>query len=132
MIIDSSDAFVAADRLRAGSRTAIRAVERTVRLETAWATGKVKAFASGRPGPRVRTGDYRRSINMRMITRQHGVIGTNAPQARRLEFGFVGRDSLGRFYDQAPLPHWRPMEWIMRTRFPNAVARAVSEAHRRA
>jgi trans-2-enoyl-CoA reductase len=36
------------------------------------------------------------------------VVGTTAPQARRLEFGFVGADSLGRVYNDAPLPHFEP------------------------
>jgi hypothetical protein len=31
-----------------------------------------------------------------------------APYARRLELGFVGVDSLGRHYDQAPRPFLRP------------------------
>ncbi|MEV0446303.1 hypothetical protein AB0I46_46175, partial [Streptomyces spectabilis] len=35
-------------------------------------------------------------------------VGTNAPQGRRLEFGFVGVDSLGRHYNQPPFPHLGP------------------------
>ena len=37
-----------------------------------------------------------------------GQIGTNVEYARRLELGFVGTDSLGRVYDQAPRPFLRP------------------------
>lgn len=37
----------------------------------------------------------------------YGVI-TTAPQSDRLEYGFVGADSLGRMYHQAPMPHRRP------------------------
>jgi hypothetical protein len=37
-----------------------------------------------------------------------GVIYSNDPKARRLELGFVGRDSLGRTYDQKPRPFMRP------------------------
>ena len=73
--------------------------------------GRVRARASGRPGPRVITGDYRRSIGL-VLTNVNGVpaavVGTNAPQGRRLEYGFVGTDSLGRHYNQGPLPHWEP------------------------
>lgn len=72
---------------------------------------KVKAHASGRPGPNAPTGDYRRSI-----THEYGYdlgvyyaeVGTNAPQGRRLEFGFNGQDSLGRSYNQPPYPHFGP------------------------
>ena len=37
-----------------------------------------------------------------------GKVGTNLEYARRLELGFVGTDSLGRKYDQAPRPYLRP------------------------
>lgn len=72
---------------------------------------RVRAAASGRPGPRAITGDYRRSITLEMVTvegRVAAVVGTNAPQGRRLEFGFVGVDSLGRSYNNPPLPHFGP------------------------
>lgn len=72
---------------------------------------RVKAAASGRPGPRVITGDYRRSITLEMATvdgRVAAIVGTSAPQGRRLEFGFVGNDSLGRSYHQPPFPHFGP------------------------
>lgn len=72
---------------------------------------RVMANASGRPGPNVVTGDYRRSIALRVF-RNGGmavaVVGTNKPQGRRLEFGFHGVDSLGRAYNQPPYPHFGP------------------------
>lgn len=72
---------------------------------------RVMANASGRPGPNVVTGDYRRSITLRVF-RNGGmavaVVGTNKPQGRRLEFGFHGVDSLGRHYNQPPYPHFGP------------------------
>ncbi len=37
-----------------------------------------------------------------------GVVGTNVEYARRLELGFVGTDSKGRKYNQAPRPYLRP------------------------
>ena len=37
-----------------------------------------------------------------------GVVGTNVEYARRVEMGFVGTDSLGRTYNQAPNPYLRP------------------------
>jgi len=36
-----------------------------------------------------------------------GVVGSNVVYARRLELGFVGTDSLGRKYNQAPRPYLR-------------------------
>lgn len=73
---------------------------------------KVKQHASGRPGPNVISGAYRGSIS---ISSSEGggssattYVSTSAAQAHRLEFGFVGTDSLGRHYSQPALPHWRP------------------------
>ena len=76
------------------------------RLETT-----IKGNASGRPGPRAITGNYRRSWNTQMTRHLGGaaaIVGTGAPQGRRLEMGFVGVDSLGRHYNQPPFPHVRP------------------------
>ena len=71
----------------------------------------VRAYASGPPGPQVITGEYRNSIklNVRHLPGEDvAEVWTDAPQARRLEFGFVGEDSLGRYYNQRPRPHWEP------------------------
>lgn len=72
---------------------------------------QVRANASGRPGPRTPTGDYRRSIAQ--VNGLEGevpvaLIYTNAPQGPRLEYGFNGVDVLGRRFHQPPYPHWRP------------------------
>lgn len=37
-----------------------------------------------------------------------GYVGTSVAYGRRLELGFVGRDSLGRLYHQLPRPFLRP------------------------
>ena len=69
---------------------------------------RIKASASGRPGPNAPTGDYRRSWNTETVYLGEVVqvdVGTNKPQGRRLEFGFHGTDSLGRHYNQPPYPH---------------------------
>src|SRR5688500_16885395 len=83
---------------------------------------RVQANASGRPGPNAPTGDYRRSWSWEPAGGIHAgrdaqgrftsgglpgdfavaYVGTNKPQGRRLEFGFVGVDSLGRHYNQPP------------------------------
>jgi hypothetical protein len=72
---------------------------------------QIRGNASGRPGPNAPTGDYRRSwtVETGMVGGDaSAMIGTNKPQGRRLELGFVGADSLGRVYNQGPLPHVRP------------------------
>jgi len=57
------------------------------------------------------TGTLRRSVHVEM-SEENGhpvaLVGSNVAYARRLEYGFVGRDSLGRLYNQAPQPRWRP------------------------
>jgi hypothetical protein len=68
---------------------------------------QVMANASGRPGPRVITGAYRRSWTYRAGV-DRVTVGTNAPQGARLEHGFVGPDRLGRVYHQPPFPHAGP------------------------
>lgn len=73
---------------------------------------RVRARASGRPGPRAITGDYRRSITLELRAGENGTIAevySNRPQARRLEYGFMNMtDSLGRAFHQPPYPHWEP------------------------
>lgn len=80
----------------------------------------VRQNASRRPGPEVRTGRYLGSI-MRTDNR----VFTNAPQAARLEYGFTGRDRLGRNYHQPPFPHWRPAIVVMRKQFPRQLKQVV-------
>jgi hypothetical protein len=72
---------------------------------------RVMANASGRPGPRAVTGDYRRRITLELgalAGSPAAIVATNHDAARRLELGFVGVDSLGRHYDQPPFPHFGP------------------------
>lgn len=91
----------------------------------------VQRNASGRPGPRAITGDYRRSWSMRLEQDGASVVataGTNRPQARRLEYGFTGTDSLGRHYRQPPYPHVRPALTEIGPQFQDAVRQALSSA----
>lgn len=88
----------------------------------------IKANASGRPGPRTITGDYRRSWNTqygKVEGDRRAVVGTNAPQGRRLEYGFVGTDSLGRHYNQPPFPHVQPAIDRIQEPFNLAMAKEV-------
>lgn len=72
---------------------------------------RIQQNASGRPGPNVITGKYRASwqVKVRMDGgRVTATVSTDAPQQRRLEYGFVGVDRLGRHYRQSPYPHIEP------------------------
>lgn len=73
--------------------------------------GNIKRHATGRPGPNMITGNFNRSIYRQVLSAGTGhiaVVGSNAPQAWRLEMGFHGADSLGRVYDQPPYPSFGP------------------------
>ena len=69
--------------------------------------------ATGRPGPKVRTGTLRRSITIKYPHRGGGglyeaQIGPTVIYSRRIELGFDGTDSIGRTYHQPPYPYFRP------------------------
>ena len=93
---------------------------------------QIQANASGRPGPNAPTGDYRRSWQVQPIGgKLAAVVSTNRPQAMRLEFGFVGDDSLGRTYNQPAFPHIEPAILKMRPRIEKMVTTAAITAARR-
>lgn len=58
------------------------------------------------------TGALRQSIRTESVrvsaTSALAKIGPHVPYGARIEFGFVGPDSLGRVYHQAPEPYMRP------------------------
>lgn len=129
--VSSNAAHVARDVTVAGAAMTL-AVRGAVREQGLVFRGKVQARASGRPGPRAQTGDYRRSISMQMsgtttVTRVE--VGTNSPQGRRLEFGFWGlMDSLGRLFHQPAYPHFDPAADEMEQLFPVAIERRIGTA----
>ena len=112
VIVDASDMQKFNMRLRLRSKTALRNERLAAEAMAGDLVEAVRTHASGRPGPQVVTGAYRNSI--RILEQEAGgdgstfIVGTDAPQAARLEFGFVGVDALGRHYHQPPFPHWRP------------------------
>lgn len=59
-----------------------------------------------------KSGTYRRGWHLETVEKTPErctvIVGNDQPQGPRLEFGFVGRDVLGRFYNQAARPHIRP------------------------
>lgn len=124
---------VAADIAGLSLEAAAKAHAITVRY-TAALQRQVQLNASGRPGPNAPTGNYRRSINRRtvkLLRSSYGEVGTNAPQARRLENGFSGQDSLGRNYDQPAYPHFGPAFDFVGAGFEHAMADAGLPSSRR-
>jgi hypothetical protein len=112
--ITSNANEVAADLAAAGMAAGAKAFGVT-RIYGQLLLANVKRRASlprtGPPGPRIQTGNYVRSMGLRLGApggHPTAVAGTNAPQGRRLELGFQDTDSLGRTYDQPPYPHWGP------------------------
>lgn len=76
-------------------------------------------------GPRIQTGDYNRSINMRPVTATGGgkvtaSVGTNKKQGYRLEKGF---DAPGQH--TLPHPHFGPALDTAADRFPGRLERAL-------
>lgn len=94
----------------------------------------VQRHASGRPGPNAPTGDYRASWNALPTHEAAGrvswSVGTDRAQAARLEYGFVGPDSLGRVYDQQPYPHMGPAYDEIAPVFEAAMAKVAEQAVR--
>lgn len=86
--------------------------------------------AGGTDGPRLLTGNYNRSIGRRTVvgaTSITATVGTNAPQGRRLEFGFHGTDAAGRTFDQRAYPHFGPALDEVRPAFEAAVLEALTD-----
>lgn len=89
---------------------------------------RVQAAASGRPGPRAQTGDYRRAWHMVETFGAGAVrarVQNNSPQAWRLEAGYVGTDVAGRVVDQPPYPHAGPAFDRTAPEYTFAVSRIV-------
>lgn len=83
----------------------------------------------------VLTGTLRRSIHTEVTAgdgEASALVGTDVPYARRLEFGFVGADRLGRHYNQAARPYLRPALDNNRERVSELISRAVRSAIERA
>ncbi|WP_185832332.1 HK97 gp10 family phage protein [Streptomyces sp. WAC 04229] len=101
-----------ANRLDAAADELGDTVERRMRRVGTVGVARIRANASGRPGPNVITGRYRASWRAEISGIPYGAectIGTTAPQGRRLEFGFYDMtDSIGRHYFQPPFPHVQP------------------------
>lgn len=128
--IDVSQVNALADRLSTVGAGLGARVSQVVLHHTALLDLEMKRAASGRPGPNVITGDFRRSITHDVVTgglRSEGAAGSGAPQAARLEWGFTGTDSIGRHYNQPPYPWARPALDRIEPAFSEAMARLGEE-----
>lgn len=103
--------IVAQDFARLGPLTHER-VKAVTRHHGALLKMKLIAHSSGRPGPRRNTGEYQLHFWVDYVgTNQWQArirAGNTEPYSDRLEWGFIGYDSLGRYYNQRPFPHFRP------------------------
>lgn len=81
--------------------------------------------ASGRPGPNVVTGAY---ISSFVIVEDKVV--NHSPQTHRLEYGFVGSDSLGRNYHQPAFPHFRPALQEIKGEYVRGIVPVVKQTWR--
>jgi hypothetical protein len=121
---------IAANLQRGGARMGFAGAA-LVQTYGAMLQAKVRANASGRPGPRIQTGDYNRSISLETSLgggAYEAKVYTNRPQAARLEYGFSGSDSLGRTYSNPPLPHFEPAGKEIEPAFVKAVEALAAKA----
>lgn len=93
----------------------------------------VQRNVSGVPGmPQQITGSYKGSWFILKFDSAHYGLYSSAPQSARLEFGFIGTDSLGRYYSQSPLPHVRPAAIevypTMNKQYVDAIDKVVKDA----
>lgn len=82
--------------------------------------------ASGRPGPDIVTGEF---IGNMWAGVEHDMVvgGNNSPQAMRLEYGFVGEDSMGRHYFQPPYPWLGPAVEEVWPRYQERIRKVMEE-----
>jgi hypothetical protein len=119
-----------ADRFEAAARRIGPAIARGVEHTGTLGQARIRGNASGRPGPNVITGAYRNSWQASTRRIPYGAmctLGTDAPQGRRLEWGFTGTDSLGRSYNQPPFPHVEPAIGFIGTTLMASMRVAVAE-----
>ena len=84
---------------------ACQLVENTAKMSI----GKVSPPAPPGHPPAAPTGTLKGRITHKIDkATMTGKVGTNLEYARRVELGFVGVDSRGRHYNQAPRPYLRP------------------------
>ena len=110
-LVDTKDLDILAKDLRAYNLKAKRNVNKVMTNYVRKTRDRVRYHASRRPGPNYVTGRYANSIRAargRGADMYRIIVWSDHPASHRLEYGFVGADSLGRMYSQPPYPHFRP------------------------
>lgn len=115
----------ALDGLRLAPRRINRRCRRVNEVFAPIVVDTAKQFATGRPGPNIITGAFYRSIHVIGTWAMGFAFGSDEPQAERLEYGFIGRDSMGREYNQPPYPSMRPALWYWRGPWKRAMLQAA-------
>lgn len=120
-----------ADRLDGAADQIGEVTQRRMRHVGTVGVARIKANASGRPGPNVITGRYRASWRAETRGIPYGAqctLGTNAPRGRRLEFGFWDMtDSIGRHFFQPPFPHVQPALGLIESTLHEQMRAVVGE-----
>ena len=86
------------------------------------------AHSSGRPGPEIDTGFMHESWRVRfeLVGKYlEAIVESTAPYVNRLEYGFAGRDSLGRVFHQPPFPFIGPSVDLVTPMFVEAIGGVV-------
>jgi hypothetical protein len=128
--VAGADALIA--ELNAGAARIPTLIEVAVTKAAGDLTALTQQNASGRPGPNAPTGDYRGSWGVEDIDAGPAAVakssGTDRAQANRLEYGFVGADSLGRTYNQPPYAHHGPAVDVIEPLFYAAMQQIADRA----
>jgi hypothetical protein len=86
---------------------------------------RIRENASGPPGPDTVTGAYVESLFVNYTEAADSFrldAGSDAPQAMRLEYGFIGTDARGARRNDLPRPHFRPAADSMEKVFEEELA----------
>lgn len=104
---------------------------RTTALRAGVTSAALLVENDARPLAPYLTGTLRRSIRTELMqeseTKMIAHVGSSEPYARRMELGFVGTDSLGRRYNQAPRPYLRPALDMNKDNIVREVGQAIAE-----
>ena len=110
--IDASDAGLAAAEIWSKAALTDAAAEQVVNHYGTLLWLDVHHRASGRPGPRVVTGEYLASIGIDMSYDPSlgwsVEVGTNEERGYALEMGYLATDADGEQTVHHPFPHFRP------------------------
>jgi HK97 gp10 family phage protein len=111
---------------RSSIARAEQAVERAI--TDAMSIAAMEAANEARRRAPYKTGTLRRSIEVKEMGPRQVAVGSGQPYAARIEFGFAGRDSLGRLYNQPAKPYLRPAIEETRQRMAQVFAEEVRRA----